>query len=213
MIVVITGAPGAGKGTQASLIEEKLGYHKFSTGDALRKHVQQGTKVGKVAGGLMADGKLVPDDVLFEILKEELGDEESSKILLDGYPRNVNQARTLDTLKRVHPVKIAVHLRVPREELIERLSGRRVCSKCSRTFHVKFSPPSKADICDACGSALVQRPDDKPEKVAVRLQVYEQDTKPVLDFYKAQDLYREIDGNQDQGTVFKELSGIISGLN
>jgi adenylate kinase len=209
MIVLLTGAPGAGKGTQADLLQEKMGFRKVSTGDALRKHIKAGTAVGKVAAQIVAEGKLVPDDVLFNVLKEELGTDTKEKILLDGYPRNVNQAETLKKLEKQHPVKLAIQLEVDRDELINRLSGRRVCSKCGRSFHVSLNPPKKTGVCDACQGELTQRPDDKPEKVSVRLQVYEKETMPVLDFYKKSGLYREIDGSGDPKKVFKELSQVL----
>lgn len=209
MIVVLTGAPGAGKGTQADLIEEKLGLRKVSTGDALRKHVRMGTEIGKVAGALMADGKLVPDDVLFEILKAEFGQRDGEKILLDGYPRNVEQAKTLQTLGERHPVKAVIHLDVSKNQLIERLTGRRVCSNCGKSFHVSFDPPRKEGVCDACGGDLTQRPDDRSDKVAVRLDVYESQTAPVLDYYKEMGLYQKIDGSGEQVEVFKKIEELI----
>jgi len=212
MIVVLTGAPGAGKGTQADELQAKLGFRKFSTGDALRKHIRQGTQIGKVAGALVEAGKLVPDDVLFDILKTELGNDSDEKILLDGYPRNVKQAETLKKLENVHPVRMAIHLDVAQNELVERLSGRRVCGKCGKSYHVKFNPPKDASKCDACGGGLTQRADDHPDKVSVRLKVYEQETKPVLDFYKSAGLYKEVDGSQEPGEVFNELKRALTPL-
>ncbi len=188
MIVVLTGAPGAGKGTQADLLAGRCGWRKVSTGDALRKHVKLKTEIGQVAGAIMARGELVPDEVLFQVLKEELGNNPKEKILLDGYPRNVAQAKTLDSIGQVNPVAGAVHLEVARGELISRLSGRRVCEKCGATFHVVASPSKTGETCDRCGGALVQRPDDGAEKVAVRLDVYEKSTRPVLEFYQKNSL-------------------------
>ena len=212
MIVVLTGAPGAGKGTQADILEAELGYRKVSTGDALRKHIKAGTEVGKVAKDIIEAGNLVPDDVLFEVLKEELGGKSDEKILLDGYPRNVNQAKTLKTLADVHPVKAAIHLDVPTSSLIERLSGRRVCSQCGRSCHVIYDAPKQEGVCDHCGGALAQRPDDAEEKVKVRLNVYEQETKPILDFYQAEGLYQRLDGSGAQQQVFAELREIVAAV-
>lgn len=213
MIVVLTGAPGAGKGTQADLLAEKLGLRKLSTGDALRKHVKEGTDIGKVAGAIMERGELVPDDVLFKILEAELNAVPAEKtVLLDGYPRNTSQAETLETLKAKHPVKAAIHLDVPRDVLIERLSGRRVCSSCGATYHVSSSPAKKDGVCDKCGGELTQRKDDKPESVAVRLDVYEKTTRPILDFYKAKSLYKKVEGNGQPTEIYDRLSRIIGAI-
>jgi adenylate kinase len=210
MIVVLTGAPGAGKGTQAEMLAQRKGYKTLSTGDALRKHVKQGTDIGKIAGAIMARGELVPDDVLFKILKAELGAVKPDEtILLDGYPRNNAQAETLATLKATQPVKAAVHLDVSRDHLISRLSGRRVCGSCGATYHLTANPPKKEGICDKCGNAVVQRPDDKPEAVAVRLDVYEKNTRPVLDFYAKQGLYKKVDGAGTTEEIFGRLAKVI----
>jgi adenylate kinase len=213
MIVVLTGAPGAGKGTQADLLAQRNGYRKLSTGDALRKHVKQGTEIGKVAGAIMERGELVPDDVLFKILEKELGQlGMRDVVLLDGYPRNISQAQTLDTLKATQPVKAAIHLDVPRDELISRLSGRRVCGQCGATYHVRENPAKRPDVCDKCGGKLAQRADDKPESVAVRLDVYEKNTRPVLDFYSKRGLYRQIGGQGTPESIYKDLKRTIDSL-
>ena len=212
MIVVLTGAPGAGKGTQADLLAERCGWRKVSTGDALRKHVKLKTKIGQVAGAIMARGELVPDEVLFDVLKEELGTNPSEKMLLDGYPRNVAQAETLESFGRINPIRGAVHLEVGRGELVSRLSGRRVCEKCGATFHVVSSPSKKANKCDRCDGTLVQRPDDAAEKVAVRLDVYERSTRPVLDFYRKKSLYWQVDGEGNTEAIFDRLSESIGAI-
>jgi len=212
MIIVLTGAPGAGKGTQAELLASRDGYRTFSTGQALRKHVQQGTEIGKQAGAIMARGELVPDDVLFQILKEELGPSSDEVILLDGYPRNIAQAETLASLGKTHPVKAAIQLDVPRTALIGRLSGRRVCSSCGATYHIDHNPPAKAGVCDKCGKQVVQRTDDNAESVARRLDVYEENTKPVLDYYRAQGLYKAVGGTGSTDEIYEELKGVIEAL-
>lgn len=213
MIVVLTGAPGAGKGTQADMLSEKLGLRKLSTGDALRKHVKEGTDIGKIAGAIMERGELVPDDVLFKILAAELNSVPSDKIvLLDGYPRNLSQAETLETLKDQHPVKAAIHLDVAQTALVDRLSGRRVCGSCGATYHVSSNPSKVAGKCDKCSGELVQRKDDKPESVVVRLQVYEKTTRPILDFYEAKGLYKKVEGQGLPSEIYDRLSRLIGAI-
>lgn len=209
MIIVLIGAPGAGKGTQADLLVEEKGYRKISTGDALRKHVKAGTAVGKQAEAIMARGELVPDEVLLEILKAELGSNAKETVILDGYPRNLAQAETLGKLDSVHKICACVHLDVRREDLISRLSGRRVCGGCGSSFHVDNHPPKTDGVCDKCGSALTQRPDDEPSRIAVRLDVYERSTQPVLDYYRNHGLYRRVNGMGAQGAIFKEMQGVV----
>ena len=212
MIVVLTGAPGAGKGTQADLLAERAGFRKVSTGDALRKHVRMKTPIGLQAEAVMARGDLVSDEILFEILREELGPDPREKILLDGYPRNVAQAKTLDSLKEKHPVVAAIHLDVDASELVSRLSGRRVCPKCGATFHVATTPPRESNKCDKCGDSLQQRPDDREESVRTRLSVYESTTKPVLEFYRGKGLYHRVDGLGSTADVFSKLQDSLKGL-
>lgn len=211
MIIVLMGAPGAGKGTQADLLNDRAGFRKISTGDALRKHVKLGTPVGKQAGAIMARGELVPDDVLLNVLKEELGTDPKEILVLDGYPRNLSQAETLrDVVEGVHPVACCAHLEVPRDDIIVRLSGRRTCPSCSATFHVVANPPKTDGICDKCGTALVQRPDDEAKSIAVRLDVYDRATQPVLDYYQKRGLYRKVRGAGVTDEIFKELKDVIA---
>lgn len=212
MIVVLTGAPGAGKGTQADLLAALKGFRKVSTGDALRKHVRMKSPIGLQAEAVMARGELVSDDILFEILRQELGPKAEEMILLDGYPRNVSQAKTLDSLKDVHPVVAAIHLDVDPHELVNRLSGRRVCASCGATFHVTMTPSKVAGVCDKCDGALQQRTDDSEECVRTRLSVYESMTKPVLEFYKEKGLYQRVDGMGRTEDVFGKLKGSLDGL-
>lgn len=209
MIFVLTGAPGAGKGTQADLLVERKGFRKLSTGDALRRQIKLGSDVGKKASSLMAEGKLVPDDILLDILSAELGDVSKEKVLLDGYPRNIAQAKTLKTLADKYPVKAAIHLDVDEDLLTSRLIGRRVCGSCGASFHVEFNPSSEGDDCDKCGGQLLQRPDDDTEKVKVRLGVYASETMPVLSFYRDEELYVRVDGNGGTEEVFERLLGAI----
>ena len=213
MIVVLTGAPGAGKGTQADLLNQREGYKKLSTGDALRKHVKMGSEIGKIAGSVMERGELVSDELLFRILKEELSlIGKSETVLLDGYPRNVAQAEALESLSGLHPVKKVVLLDVPRAELIARLSGRRVCGSCGASFHVTEHPTKVEGICDRCGGKVGQRPDDNPSSVAVRLDVYEKATRPVLDFYKKKGVFSEVSGCGELEVVYRTLSTTVRGV-
>lgn len=210
MIVLLIGAPGAGKGTQADLLAAKVGYRKISTGDALRKHVKAGTPIGKQAEAIMARGELVPDQVLLQILNEELGSNSKETVILDGYPRNVTQADTLmKFVQNTHPVKCCLHLDVARSELITRLSGRRVCSACGTSYHVETSPPHADGVCDKCGGKVVQRPDDEPKSIAVRLDVYDKNTQPVLDFFRERDLYCKVNGSGSPDEIFNELKDVI----
>jgi|694.fasta_scaffold42452_2 adenylate kinase len=210
MIIVLMGAPGAGKGTQADLLVERSGYRKISTGDALRKHVKLGTPVGKQAGEIMARGELVPDQVLLQVLKEEIGSNPKEVIILDGYPRNLSQAETLKTVvEGTHPVVGCMHLDVSRQDIVSRLSGRRVCSGCGASFHVTANPPKKEGVCDKCTASLYQRPDDDPKSISVRLDVYDKTTEPVLDYYRKRGLYSKINGGGVTNEIFKELTGAI----
>jgi adenylate kinase len=211
MIIVLMGAPGAGKGTQADLLSERAGYRKISTGDALRKHVKLGTQVGKQAGEIMARGELVPDNVLLQVLKEELGSNPKEIVILDGYPRNLAQAETLkEVVEGVHPVVCCAHLDVGRDDIIARLSGRRTCSGCGASFHVSANPPKKQGVCDKCGSNLIQRPDDDAKSIAVRLDVYDKATEPVLDYYRKRNLYKRVNGGGQTDQIFGDLKGVIN---
>ncbi len=212
MIVVLTGAPGAGKGTQADLISEKLGFKKISTGDALRRQIQIGSEIGKKAQGFMSEGRLVPDDVLLGILKSELDSAGSQPVLLDGYPRNLAQAQALQEIVGQGRIKAAIHLDVDYSLLTNRITGRRTCPSCGASFHVVNSRPRVEGVCDKCGGNLVQRPDDEEQKVTTRLQVYENDTRPILDFYRGHGLYHRVDGNGPTSQVFQDLSKLLHNL-
>jgi adenylate kinase len=212
LIVILTGAPGAGKGTQADLLAHREGYKKISTGDALRKHIREGTEIGSKAKSIMAEGKLVPDDVLLGILQSELDNARGFSILLDGYPRNVAQARALQELVGREGIRGAVHLEVDPNALVQRISGRRTCGNCGASYHVTANPPKSDSICDRCGSELVQRPDDTEEKVKVRLGIYESETRPVLEFYKNLGLYHRVDGNGNTESVYNALAAQLRSL-
>ncbi len=212
MIIILTGAPGAGKGTQADLLAQREGFKKISTGDALRKHIKEGTEIGNKAKSFMSEGKLVPDKVLLGILQSELEAARGFPILLDGYPRNVAQARSLQEIVGKDGIRGAVHLEVDPNALVQRISGRRTCVNCGASYHVLTSPSKKGPLCDRCSGELVQRPDDTEEKVKVRLGVYESETRPVLDFYRDLGLYHRVDGNGSTEEVYKALAAQLRSL-
>ncbi|MFY7929586.1 MAG: adenylate kinase [Oligoflexus sp.] len=212
MIIILTGAPGAGKGTQADLLSQREGFKKISTGDALRKHIREGTAVGTKAKSIMAEGKLVPDEVLLGILQSELEAAGGLPVLLDGYPRNIAQAEALLGLVGAGAIRGVVHLDVEKQLLVDRISGRRTCSNCGASYHIVTGPTRVAGICDRCGGETVQRPDDQESKVRVRLEVYETETRPILDFYKGLGLYHQIDGSRSTEEVYGRLAQLLRSL-
>jgi adenylate kinase len=190
--IVFLGPPGAGKGTQAATLGEALHIPHLSTGDLLRSAVAAKTPLGLEAEGHMSAGRLVPDDLVLRILKERLARPDAAQgFLLDGYPRNPAQARSLEAIS---PIDVVVSFEVPTELLIERLSGRRVCPVCQSVYHVTNHPPKVAGKCDREGADLVQRPDDRPEAIRTRLQVYAEQTEPLIAYYRSKGLLRPIDG-------------------
>lgn len=205
MIVIVMGAPGAGKGTQTDLLARNIGLRKFSTGDALRRHVKAGTKIGEQAKELMAAGNLVPDAILMELVKEELEAHKKDVVVLDGFPRTLNQAKLLQELRDQKAVRAVFFIQVDRAELIKRLTGRRTCEKCGSTFHVDQSPPRSADVCDHCQGRLVQRPDDQIASANHRLTVFDKETSPTVEYYEALGLVRYVDGNKGVDVVYQEL--------
>lgn len=210
MILILIGAPGAGKGTQADKLVEETDCYKISTGDALRRQISLGTEIGKLAESFINEGNLVPDDVLLGVLKAELSGKEDKLVLLDGYPRNLQQAKTLETLKSNYPVSNVIHLDVGSELLMKRLTGRRVCSGCGASYHMISMPPAKEGLCDRCGESLYQRKDDREDKIRTRLEVYDRETSPVLDFYKEKDLYTRVNAEGPASDVFKQLKKFVN---
>ena len=210
--LVFLGPPGAGKGTQAVTVAQELGVPHVSTGDILRAAVKAGTPLGLEAAGFMDAGKLVPDDLVNRMVAERLSQPDCKKgFLLDGFPRTLVQGRALaDTLKKL---KIALHaviyFDVPREELIRRLTGRRMCSKCGANFHVESLQPKVAGVCDKCGSALVQRVDDSLETVENRLEVYKTQTSDLIQHYRGQGILKEIHGSLSIDDVHRQLLAVL----
>ena len=212
MKIVMLGAPGAGKGTQAEKIAEQYGLPHISTGDIFRKNIKEGTELGKEAKGYMDAGKLVPDELTVRMLLDRVsGDDCRAGYILDGFPRTIPQAEALDSelVKLGEQIDFAVDVEVPDENIIKRMSGRRACSKCGATDHTEFSPPKKDGICDECGGELTIRDDDKPETVKKRLEVYHEQTQPLIDFYEKKGVLHTVDGTADAADVFEAIRAIL----
>lgn len=207
MRLILMGPPGSGKGTQAAFISKELGIPHISTGDMFRKAIRDNTELGVKAKGYMDAGKLVPDEVTIGIVRERLQEPDCKKgFLLDGFPRTVAQAEALDEILKSLAMELdaVIDIQVPREELLKRLTGRRMC-KCGASYHIAFSPPSQQGKCDKCGGDLYQRQDDTEETINNRLDVYNEQTKPLIDFYQNQGLLKNINGNQEIEEVLSEI--------
>ena len=205
MILVLIGPPGCGKGTQADMLVERQGFAKLSTGDLLRSHIAAKTDIGMQAEGFMAQGKLVPDAVLMNIIGREI-EKLGNKVILDGFPRNVNQAIELEKLLGGFNKVAVLSIKVEEEEIVKRITGRRICAKCGASYHVLFNVPKTDGKCDKCGGDLVQRPDDNVEKVSVRLGVYKKDTQPVIEYFSKLCYTREVIGTGNKEDIFERLS-------
>ena len=213
MRFVFLGAPGVGKGTQAEMVSAKYGIQKISTGDLLRAAVAQHTPLGKEAKQFMDRGDLVPDNVVIGLVKAKVGTPECAKgFILDGFPRTVPQADTLGTLLAAKGLRLdrVMHFVIPREEVINRLSGRRSCSQCPAVYHVEFVPSKQEGICDECGGELVQRSDDRKETVESRLTVYEEQTFPLIDYYREKNVLAELNGSGSVDDVQERLVALLS---
>lgn len=208
MKLVLLGPPGAGKGTQAVGICEKYNVPHISTGDILRNEIKQGTELGKQAKSYMDAGGLVPDDVVIGIVVSRLSQPDCQKgALFDGFPRTLAQAEALD---RQVKIDIAVNIDVPDENIIERLSGRRVCKGCGATYHV--STLGGNVVCQSCGGELIQRSDDAPETIQNRLSVYHDQTTPLIQYYQSKGILQTVDGSQPIEKVFEDISAVLDGL-
>ncbi|WP_163539067.1 adenylate kinase [Gracilibacillus sp. YIM 98692] len=208
MNLILMGLPGAGKGTQAEKIVEKYQIPHISTGDMFRLAIKEGTELGQKAKSYMDEGALVPDEVTIGIVKDRLSKEDCQKgFLLDGFPRTLAQAEALDELltDMNQTIDYVIHVDVPQEDLVERLTGRRICPKCGATYHVIFNPPAKEGICDKDGETLIQREDDQPGTVKNRLKVNLEQTQPMLDYYANKGDLATINGSQEIDQVFNEI--------
>ena len=211
MRLILIGPPGGGKGTQANLLSQKFGLCHFGTGDILREAVRLNTPAGKQAQPYVSSGQLVPDDLVNEMVADRFRrDDRPENFVMDGYPRTLAQAASFDQLLRQQflDLECVVVLLVPDEEIVRRLSGRRFCPKCQATYHILFKPPKTAGICDECGSALVQREDDKEATVRKRLQIYHQNNVDLLNHYRNQKLVREVDGAGPIEVVFAKIAEV-----
>lgn len=212
MNLILLGPPGAGKGTQAKLISSNFKVPHISTGDIFRANISQNTELGIRAKQYMDKGLLVPDEVTIDIVKDRLtNDDCKDGFLLDGFPRTVKQAEALDEFLNENGSKIdaSILIDVPKEDIFDRMTGRRVCSKCGASYHVKFNPTKVEGKCDLCGSPVVQRKDDSEETVKERLDVYDKQTQPLVQYYKSQKVLKPVDGAQDINKVFEDISNSL----
>jgi len=208
MKLIMLGAPGAGKGTQAAILSQRLGIPTISTGNILRSAVKNGTSVGLQAKSYMDAGKLVPDEVIIDIVAERLGEDDcQGGFILDGVPRTIAQAEALE--QAGVRFDCVLELAVSDQEIVRRMSGRRACTACGATYHVEAAPPKSEGVCDACGGALVQRDDDKPETVQSRLAVYHAQTEPLKDFYAQRGLLKTVENQPTIEATAKAVADVL----
>ncbi len=212
MKIIMLGAPGAGKGTQAKRIAEKYTIPHISTGDIFRANIKNGTDLGKKAKEYMDQGLLVPDELTCDLVMDRIQQDDCKNgFVLDGFPRTIPQAEALDeALTKIgQKMDYAIDVDVPDENIVNRMGGRRACLSCGATYHVEFNPTKAEGVCDACGAQTVLRDDDKPETVQKRLTVYHDQTQPLIDYYKKQGILKSVDGTQPMEAVFDAIIGIL----
>ena len=212
MKIIMLGAPGAGKGTQAKKIAQKYGIPHVSTGDIFRANIKNGTDLGMKAKTYMDAGNLVPDEITIGMLLDRIHQDDCKKgYVLDGFPRTIPQAESLTAAlkERGESIDYAIDVDVPDENIIRRMSGRRACLSCGATYHIVYNAPKKEGVCDQCGEPLVLRDDDKPETVRNRLDVYHRQTQPLIDYYKKEGILAQVDGTQDMEQVFQDIVKIL----
>ena len=207
MNIVLLGPPGAGKGTLASRLVEEFGFVHISTGDILREEVAKGSELGRLAKGYMERGELVPDEVILGMVRERVGDSKDC-FLFDGFPRTISQA---EGLREIVPIHLVLYLKIPEEEVVRRLSARRVCRKCGANYNLITNPPKVPGVCDKCGGELYQRPDDREEVIRKRFRVYLEQSAPLIDYYRKQGILREIDASRSPDEVFSQAAEAIRG--
>ena len=212
MKIIMLGAPGAGKGTQAKKIAAKYGIPHISTGDIFRANIKGGTELGMKAKTFMDQGMLVPDEITIGMLMDRIDEADCAKgYVLDGFPRTIPQAESLtEALKGMNEsIDYAVNVDVPDENIVNRMGGRRACVACGATYHIQFNAPKTEGICDTCGEKLVLRDDDKPETVQKRLNVYHEQTQPLIDYYEKAGVLKEVDGTKNMEEVFNDIVDIL----
>ena len=215
MRLILLGAPGVGKGTQAQRLATEEGIPQISTGEILRDAIKRGTPLGIQAKSFMEAGHLVPDDVVIGIIRDRLSRSDGADgFILDGFPRTVAQAQALDRMlldSGAGGIDYVVNFEAPNQEIISRLSGRRTCPDCQAVYHVEHAPPRQEGRCDKCGAALVQRTDDKPDTIAARLKVYDQQTSPLVDYYRERGLLRQLDATAPIDSVYRNFRSLVQG--
>lgn len=212
MKIIMLGAPGAGKGTQAKKIAEKYQIPHISTGDIFRANIKNGTELGKKAKTYMDQGLLVPDELVCDLVVDRVKQEDCKNgYILDGFPRTIPQAESLDEAlgQMGESLDYAINVDVPDEHIVNRMSGRRACMGCGATYHIVYAPTKKEGVCDVCGAELILRDDDKPETVQKRLSVYHEQTQPLIDYYKGKGILKDVDGTKDMDVVFQAITDIL----
>ncbi len=212
MKIIMLGAPGAGKGTQAKKIADKYQIPHISTGDIFRANIKNGTELGKKAKTYMDQGLLVPDELVVDLVVDRLAQEDCANgCVLDGFPRTIPQAESLDAAlaAKGEAIDYAIDVDVPDENIINRMSGRRACVACGATYHIVHIPTKVEGVCDRCGEGLILRDDDKPETVKKRLDVYHAQTQPLIEYYTTKNVLKSVDGTQDMEDVFQAIVNIL----